>query len=357
MLKFILERSDIEYGTFFKMVILSFNTIGGKKFQLDVEPTNKVSEIKELAKKQLGDVVKIDFIYKGTKLSDDTRVEQINFESGTFIAVNFKKAPASAAPPPTQAPAPPPQATPPPPSPAPPVETPPPQPTPVETPEEQPANTNGAPPGLPNPEKYTENLVQLEELGFEHDQCVRALLAAYNQPDRAAEYLFSGSIPPNPFGPLPGTRRGHNTQNGASRIPPRLPIVDTNIPFVEDIEILRSLADRDPAQFIQMYIALASAAFPDLGPKIQANAVPFLTMMGIPCVQSSPNSLQILRPVLSAPRQDPQLTQILSRYNQQEQEAIQRLILLGHDPLIVIQCYEAAERDEVVAANLLSQMS
>lgn len=32
-------------------------------------------------------------------------------------------------------------------------------------------------------------------MGFPRDQCVKALKAAWNNPDRAAEYLLNGSIP------------------------------------------------------------------------------------------------------------------------------------------------------------------
>ena len=37
----------------------------------------------------------------------------------------------------------------------------------------------------------------LTDMGFPHADVVRAMRAAYNNPDRAAEYLMSGSIPPS----------------------------------------------------------------------------------------------------------------------------------------------------------------
>ena len=40
---------------------------------------------------------------------------------------------------------------------------------------------------------YEGIVMQLMEMGFEREQCVKALRAAYNNPDRAVEYLFSVS--------------------------------------------------------------------------------------------------------------------------------------------------------------------
>ncbi|KJE98212.1 UV excision repair protein Rad23 [Capsaspora owczarzaki ATCC 30864] len=366
---------------------ITVKTLQQTQFAIDVAETDSVVDFKTKIEAAQGagyPVAGQKLIHSGHVLADDKSIADYNMKENDFVVVMVTKpkaAPAAApAPAPVAAaPAPAPVAAP---APAP-VAAPAPAPAPVAAPApatEAPAAAAAAQEAavganaLVVDEDQERVILQLMEFGFERDQVVRALRAAFNNPDRAAEYLFNG-IPRHVEQALAqqiggGAHQQQQPQQPQAQQQQQGQPTQTQAPapaqlggdlFAGDYEDEGDEGEDEdadgpnPLEFLR-----SQPQFDQLRQLVQQNPnllPPLLAQIG----QANPQLLQaidqhpqaFLRLLQEPAGGAPGAGQNVIRVTQEEHEAIARLEALGFSHHRVIEAYFACDKNENLAANLL----
>lgn len=349
------------------MVLYTFRNVNSKSFKLEIDPATPIAEVKKLIQTELKTDAALKLIFKCKILKDEDLMESLKVGPSDFIVVYVsgpkKPAPAPAAEP---APAPAPAAEPAPapaPAPAPQGPTVAPLPEIVRPPPQQPQRPQqpGAAAGdIENSPEFRANLQSLIELGFEQSQCEAALKAAFGDVDRAAEYLFNGSIPEAGDDNGPPPDGVYQIGQLLSAYPGALENViraleqqnpNAGALFRQQPEIFLSELGLDPSRFDCDSVRNRTAQ------PMPAEPMP-MPMPAAP--QPMPAAPQ---PMPAAPQPMPAAPQnagagILARYSAEDQASIRRIQEFTGAPLqIVIQCFEACDKNEEMACNLVFQMN
>ncbi|XP_074274838.1 ubiquitin receptor RAD23c-like isoform X2 [Silene latifolia] len=217
---------------------------------------------------------------------------------------------------------------------------------------------------------------QLLDMGggtWDRDTVTRALRAAFNNPERAVEYLYSG-IPEQPEVP-PTTQSGGAPQPTSAPSVPQQPSQPATVPssgpnanplnlfpqgmpnlgsdgaaagaldFLrgsEQFQALRAMVQANP-QILQPMLQELGKQNPQLMRLIQENQNDFLQLMNEPVEGEEGNILGQLGGEM------PQAIEVTP----EEREAIERLEAMGFDRATVLQVYFACSKDEELAANYL----
>nr|XP_004233496.1 ubiquitin receptor RAD23c isoform X3 [Solanum lycopersicum] len=350
-------------------------TLKGTHFEIEVKPEDTVADVKKSIETVQGQDVypaaQQMLIHQGKVLKDPTTLEENKVAENSFVVIMLSKAqPATSTGQPTQTVAP--QATAASVAPAQSAPAPAPAPAPAAAPAPAPAAAN------PLTDVYGQaasNLVagstlettvqQILDMGggsWERDTVVRALRAAYNNPERAIEYLYSGipeqaEIPPvapasgqavNPPVQASQPSSGPNA-NPLDLFPQGLPNVGANagagnLDFLSNspqFQALRAMVQANP-QILQPMLQELGKQNPQLMRLIQEHQADFLRLINEP-VEGEGN----------VPGQPAGAIPQAVTVTPEEREAIERLEAMGFDRALVLQVYFACNKNEEMAANYL----
>lgn len=398
---------------------LTFKTLQKQQFVLEVEPSSTIANLKLQIKESQGFEPELQkIIFSGKILSDEKLISDIEVKEKDFFVIMLMKpktaptvpAPStSAVPSSTTVPA---QTSTPA---APPATSTPsanPEATPATTTEPQAAvdsSTPAAAPGTQDPGFLTGSGLQttideiVNGMGFPREDVVKAMRAAFNNPDRAVEYLMTGipagldalppSAAPRAAAPTPATATAPTP--GANAVP--APVAPTTAS--------RNLFEA-AAQHVAQQRQPAAAATPAAAAPAGAGGVPANTSRVLESLRNNPQMVQLRQLVQTNPQllqpfmqqlgqSNPALLAQLSanpellmgflsegadqagdfgmdeggfppglgagdgtgaQYVQvtpEEQEAIDRLVGMGFERQLAIQAYFACDKNEEMAANYL----
>ncbi|KAF5537043.1 UV excision repair Rad23 [Fusarium phyllophilum] len=372
---------------------VTFKDLKQQKFTLDVEPSELISAVKEKISAEKGWEPKLQkLIYSGKILKDEETVGSYNIEEKGFVVCMVNKpkpkpepkAAESSAPPatPAQAVANTPAA------PAAPAQSSshqaavPATPTPQRSVDAGTGAQAEEPSGLAMGSQRTEAIANMEAMGFERSQIEAAMRAAFNNPDRAVEYLLNGipdnirqeqqqreaapaaptSQPAQPAASAQGASdeggvnlfdlaaqrggsggRGGNGGNQAAAAAAAAAAGQGgdlgNLDFLRhnaQFQQLRQVVQQQP-QMLEPILQQLGAGNPQLAELIATNPDQFLQLLGEYADDDTPL---------------PPGAQAIS-VTEEERDAIERLCRLGFDRDQAIQAYFACDKNEELAANFL----
>ncbi|KAF2462333.1 XPC-binding domain-containing protein [Lineolata rhizophorae] len=381
---------------------LTFKDLKQQKFAIDAEPSESIADVKKKIHEIKGDGWAPELqklIYSGKILKDESTVESYNIEEKGFVVCMLSKpkpssaASSSKATPSTPAPA---QSSTPsaPAAPAPATSsgsnapaTPSPAPA-AAAPGSQERGFNDPSALALGPEQEAA-VANMESMGFERPDIMRAMRAAFYNPDRAVEYLLSGipesalneqqpaqpsprpsggqaAAPPSSgnTGGAPAAAQGEDApvnlfeaaaqagqggrgggngggggRAGAAGAAGGAAAALGNLEFLRNnpqFQQLRQVVQQQP-QMLEPILQQVAAGNPQLAQLISQHEEQFLQLLSEDADDDAPL---------------PPGAQMIS-VTEEEREAIERLCRLGFERDLVIQAYFACDKNEELAANFL----
>ncbi|XP_026380925.1 ubiquitin receptor RAD23d-like isoform X2 [Papaver somniferum] len=369
---------------------INVKTLKGSHFEIEVKPEDSVADVKTIIETTQGSDVypaaQQMLIHQGKVLKDETTMLENNVAENNFLVIMLSKKPASSGPSTTPARLATPSATAPAstipaPAPAPASTTPASAPAPSSSPATAPDSTVAAATEGDVYGQAASNLVagnnfeaaiqQILDMGggtWDRDTVIRALRAAFNNPERAVDYLYSGIpeqavVPPvaqpptaapavnapaqAPQPTLPVPSAGPNA-NPLDLFPQGLPNLGANAPGAgsldflrnnQQFQALRAMVQQNP-QILQPMLQELGKQNPHLMRLIQEHQADFLRLINEPVEGDEGNPLGSAVPQTIA-------------VTPEERDAIERLEGMGFPRAVVLEVFFACNKNEELAANYL----
>lgn len=206
---------------------------------------------------------------------------------------------------------------------------------------------------------YETMVGNIVDMGYTRDEVARALRASFNNPDRAVEYLLTGSIPATDAeGPGSGGQESSASEDESS-----VPSSGADPSGVNPLEFLRNQPHfqqmrqviRTNPQLLPNIMQQIGQSNPRLLELITQNQDAFVSMLNEPDSGAAPASGGTGS---SGGGGGSNLSQYMgsAAITQEDKEAIERLKALGFPEYLVVQAYFACDKNENMAADfLLSQ--
>lgn len=226
-------------------------------------------------------------------------------------------------------------------------------------------------------------------MGFERDQVLKALRAAFNNPDRAVEYLLTGipEAPAAPEAPAPAAQAeameaamGQPPSVGGAAATPAsigagaLNLFPEGIPNIEggqdgdghmldflrdnpQFQAIRVMVQGNP-QILQPMLAELQRQNPQLYHLINANQEEFLALLNEPL----PDNIQEIMADFGGEGGVPELDGegeggVQIELTAEERDTVDRLVGLGFPLEICVEAYLACDKNEQLAANYLLNLA
>ncbi|XP_022983432.1 ubiquitin receptor RAD23b-like [Cucurbita maxima] len=220
-----------------------------------------------------------------------------------------------------------------------------------------------------NLEQTIQQLMDMGGGNWDRETVVRALRAAYNNPERAVDYLYSGipesaevAVPVGRFGSGPATETEASLPAPASGAPNTAPLNMFpqealsagggglgSLEFLRNnpqFQALRTMVHTNP-QILQPMLQELGKQNPQLLRLIQDHHAEFLQLINEPVDNFEGEMFE---------QAEPDMPHAIN-VTPDEQAAIERLEAMGFDRALVIEAFLACDRNEELAANYLLENS